>query len=98
MGCLCSKAEELQNVASGYEPLSRGEVVTSQPRQISNEEPWCLDENSFDSWFNDNHIHGLRDFKRDCGQGVDKIVRYLHRVCSSDDLLFNTDKVVKVGQ
>ncbi|XP_038076374.1 inactive 2'-5'-oligoadenylate synthase 1B-like [Patiria miniata] len=61
--------------------------------------PWCepMDPRKLETWYNENIQHGTEEFDRDCRRAVDEVVRSVHRMCSSNGLLFDVSKVIKGG-
>ncbi|XP_022096925.1 2'-5'-oligoadenylate synthase 3-like [Acanthaster planci] len=61
--------------------------------------PWCtaMSPRELETWYNENIQHGTDDFDRDCRRAVDEVVRSVHRICSSNGVLFDVDRVIKGG-
>ncbi len=64
---------------------------------LEEKEPWCLSAGQLETWYNKNIQRGTDAFAIDCRSAVDRVVRHVHRHCSSNILDFDVDKVVKGG-
>ncbi|XP_022097014.1 2'-5'-oligoadenylate synthase 1A-like [Acanthaster planci] len=64
----------------------------ANPRQ-----PWCLPPESLEVWYNEKLQEGTGSFNSYCREAVDNVVRALHRICSTDLVPFDVDRVIKSG-
>ncbi|XP_038076300.1 2'-5'-oligoadenylate synthase 1-like [Patiria miniata] len=74
-----------------------GSTVGAINKPAAERKPWCLHPHQLELWYNENIQRGTTDFDTDCREAVDTVVRYLHRVCSTNKDLFDVSKVVKGG-